>query len=95
MAQHTRPGHAPDPVPLDVRLEVAQLLRQLRADVSLDRVPRPDLDQAVYEAVDEGLGVLDARLRAVTAARDERGKRKRERPARVRRLLFALVSGTE
>jgi hypothetical protein len=65
-----------DSVLPDVRLEVAQLRGQLWADVGLDRVPGPDLDEAVYETVGERLRVREARPRAAAAAREEQGKRK-------------------
>jgi hypothetical protein len=81
VAQYARLAHALDPVPLDVGLEAAELLGQLRADVGLDRVPRSGLDEPVHERVGEGLRVLDRRfrIRAAAAARDEQAEDERDR----------------
>jgi hypothetical protein len=62
MAQHAGLAHPPDPVLPDVGLETAELRCQLRADVALDRLPRPHLDEPVHERLGEGLRVLESRL---------------------------------
>jgi hypothetical protein len=68
-----------DPVLADLRLELADLRRQLGADVGLDRLPRPDGGEPLDEVVRERLCLRRARLRlrATTTARDERGEDER------------------